>query len=62
MQYFGRKKTLLAHYLLFALGFFVIAFADMLSHKIPIYVGRGLAGIASGFTTPASQIYVGDMA
>ena len=58
MQYFGRRKTLISHYLLFIIGFSLTGFTYFGKNKSMMYVGRYLMGFGAGSTTPASQIYV----
>lgn len=58
MQYFGRKKTLIFHYLFFIAGFSLTGFTYFGKNKSMLYVGRFLMGFGAGCTTPASQIYV----
>ncbi len=58
MQYFGRKKALVGHYLIFMAGFLITGFTYFGKNKAMLYVGRFLMGFAAGCTVPASQIYV----
>lgn len=58
MQYFGRKKALVGHYLLYIFGFLTVGLTCFGKHKAMLYVGRILQGLAVGCTTPACQIYV----
>lgn len=58
MEYYGRRKALVGHYIVFICGFFVSAFANFGQHKSMLYIGRFLMGVAAGCTTPAAQIYV----
>ena len=58
MQYFGRRKTLIAHYSIFVFGFFLIGMSYFAKNKILIYVGRVMTGFGAGFSTPVCQIYV----
>lgn len=58
LQYYGRKKSLVWHYLIFSLGFLITGFTYFIKDKTSLYVGRFLMGFANGCTTPASQIYV----
>ncbi|XP_057373147.1 facilitated trehalose transporter Tret1-like [Daphnia carinata] len=60
MQYFGRKKSLVGHYLLYILGFLTVGLTYSGKHKAMLYVGRILQGLAVGCTTPACQIYVSE--
>ncbi|XP_045028718.1 facilitated trehalose transporter Tret1 [Daphnia magna] len=60
MQYFGRKKALVGHYLLYIFGFLTVGLTCFGKHKAMLYVGRILQGLAVGCTTPACQIYVSE--
>ena len=58
MQYYGRKKTLIGHYLVFSSGFLLTGFTYFVKAKSMFYIGRFLMGFAAGCTSPVSQIYV----
>ena len=58
MQYYGRKKTLIAHYLFYIFGFLIMGFTYFGKDKAMLYVGRYLIGLGGGSTTPVCQIYV----
>ncbi|KAK4011370.1 hypothetical protein OUZ56_020484 [Daphnia magna] len=62
MEYYGRKKALVGHYIVFICGFFISGFTHFGEHKSMLYIGRFLMGIAAGCTTPAAQIYVSECA
>jgi len=58
MQFYGRQKSLVGHYLAFIIGFLLIGFTYFGEHKATLYLGRLITGLGGGMTTPASQIYV----
>ena len=58
MQYYGRKKTLIGHYLFYIIGFLIMGFTYFGKDKAMLYVGRYLIGWGAGSTTPVCQIYV----
>ena len=60
MQYCGRKAALLGQYVIFSVGFLLVACTNYHRNKYFMYVGRGLGGFAVGCATPASQIYVSE--
>ena len=57
MQYFGRRKSLIALCFPFIVGFMLMGFTSFGKHKAMLYIGRIMTGIMNGATTPASQIY-----
>lgn len=58
MQYFGRRRTLIVHYLVFVLGFSLTGLSYYVKDKALIYAGRVTCGFGAGFSTPVCQIYV----
>lgn len=58
MQYFGRKKVMIGHYLFFIFGFLLTGFTYFGKNKSMMYIGRFFMGFGAGCTTPVSQIYV----
>lgn len=58
MQYYGRKKALIGHYLFYISGSVILGLTCIGKHKSMLYVGRLLQGLGVGCTTPACQIYV----
>lgn len=61
MQYFGRRRTLIVHYLIFVLGFSLIGLSYLIRQKTLIYIGRVTTGFGAGFSTPVCQIYVTEL-
>ncbi|KZS11507.1 Uncharacterized protein APZ42_024316 [Daphnia magna] len=60
MQYCGRKKALMGHYLLYIFGSLILGLTCIGKHKAMLYAGRLLQGFGVGCTTPACQIYVSE--
>lgn len=58
LQRFGCKKSLMIMTIPYSLGFLLMGFTYFGRSRIQLYVGRFMAGMASGAVSPASQIYV----
>lgn len=58
MQYWGRRKSLIALCVPFVAGFLLMGFTYFAQHKAMLYIGRIMTGLMNGAATPAAQIYV----